>query len=154
MRRAALTLLALVLFSRDAPAAGSRPFVPPAARDRCPVCGMFVGKFPEWWAQVVLADGRRLTFDGVKDLVRFLGDPRRFTPGQPAEVVNIWVHDYYSVAPLPAEEAWYVAGSDVAGPMGREFVPFGKQSEAGEFMRDHRGAAVLRFKDLPGHPLE
>ena len=117
--------LALALLAPHAQAAEPPPFVKPAARDRCPVCGMFVGKYPEWWAQVVFADGGRVTFDGVKDLVRYLGDPRRYTPGRTAAAVaQVWVLDYYSVLPLPAESAFFVAGSDVTGPMGREFLPF------------------------------
>lgn len=151
---AAALLLVLALDSRPAAAAAPPAFVKPGERDRCPVCGMFVAKFPEWWAQAVLPDGKRVTFDGVKDLVRFLRDPARHGGGPTAAGVTVWVHDYYSVAPLPAESAWYVAGSDVLGPMGREFIPFRSRAEAEEFMRDHRGEAVLRFVELPGYPLE
>jgi nitrous oxide reductase accessory protein NosL len=151
----AAAVLAFLLISRSVPAAEPPTFEKPGVRERCPVCGMFVEKFPEWWAQVVFTDGGRVTFDGVKDLVRYLGAPQRFTPGRTAAALTqIWVIDYYSVLPLPAESAFFVAGSDVSGPMGREFVPFRNRLEAEEFMRDHRGRAILRFKDLPGYPLE
>lgn len=151
----AAALLALALLAPPAFAAEPPPFVKPGARDRCPVCGMFVEKFPEWWAQVVFADGQRVSFDGVKDLVRYLGDPGRFSAGRTAAaVVQVWVLDYYSVSPLPAESAFFVAGGDVVGPMGREFIPFRNRPEAEEFLRDHRGTAILRFTELPGFPLE
>lgn len=151
----AIALLAILLFSHAVPAAEPPPFAKPGARDRCPVCGMFVEKFPEWWAQAVFTDGGRVTCDGVKDLIRYLGDPGHFTPGRTAAAVaQIWVIDYYSVLPLPAESAFFVAGGDVPGPMGREFVPFRNRAEAEEFLRDHRGTAILRFTELPGYPLE
>lgn len=151
----AMALLALALLSPPVSAAEPPHFVQPGARDRCPVCGMFVEKFPEWWAQAVFADGERVTFDGVKDLVRYIGDPGRLSPGRTAaSVVQTWVQDYYSLAPLPAESAFFVAGSDVSGPMGREFIPFRNRPEAEEFLRDHRGTAILRFGELPGFKLE
>ena len=50
--------------------------------------------------------------------------------------------------PLDAKEAFFVVGSDVFGPMGKELVPFAKRAEAEEFLRDHRGKKVLRFADV------
>ena len=38
----------------------------PGPRDKCPVCGMFVAKYPDWVGYVELADGTRLVFDGAK----------------------------------------------------------------------------------------
>jgi nitrous oxide reductase accessory protein NosL len=32
--------------------------------------------------------------------------------------------------------------------MGKELIPFGKEEEAKEFMKDHKGKAILRFKDV------
>mgnify|MGYP001068319350 CR=1 FL=1 len=40
--------------------------------------------------------------------------------------------------------------SDVSGPMGREFIPLATREQAGEFLRDHRGSAILEFRELPG----
>jgi nitrous oxide reductase accessory protein NosL len=154
-RIAAVALLLLALPAAPAAAASPAPFVKPGAAERCPVCGMFVEKFPAWWAQAVFASGGRVTFDGVNDLVRFLGDPGRYSPGQSAaSIAQVWVLDYYSLKPLPAETAFFVAGGDVPGPMGPEFIPFRTLPEAEEFQRDHHGAAILRFKDLPGHRLK
>ena len=155
MRRAAgvlpVALAALLALAAGAARAGEGAIAPPGPRDRCPVCGMFVAPFPSWWAEVVLADGSREVFDGVKDLVRYLGDRKRYAPAREhLAVVRIRVLDYYGLQPLPAEEAFFVAGSDVLGPMGREFVPLRTQAEAEEFLRDHRGEAILRFADLPG----
>ena len=40
------------------------------------------------------------------------------------------------------------SSSDVFGPMGKELVPFDKEADAREFKKDHKGAAILRFKDV------
>jgi nitrous oxide reductase accessory protein NosL len=32
--------------------------------------------------------------------------------------------------------------------MGREFIPFQKEGDAREFLKDHKGKAVLRFQDI------
>jgi nitrous oxide reductase accessory protein NosL len=45
-------------------------------------------------------------------------------------------------------KAFFVIGSDVHGPMGRELIPFGKPTDAEEFRRDHKGKSVLRFSDV------
>ena len=71
-----------------------------------------------------------------------------------ADVRAITVTDYYAVKPLDAKEAFFVVGSDVFGPMGKELVPFGKRTEAEEFLRDHRGKKVLRFDDVNRAVLE
>ena len=39
-------------------------------------------------------------------------------------------------------------GSDVFGPMGRELIPFVKESEARDFLQDHKGKKILRFSDV------
>ncbi len=45
--------------------------VKPGPRDRCPVCGMFVSKYPNWIAQIEFKDGSREFFDGPKDMFRY-----------------------------------------------------------------------------------
>ena len=39
-------------------------------------------------------------------------------------------------------------GSDIYGPMGRELIPFEKETDAREFMKDHKGKSMLRFTDV------
>jgi nitrous oxide reductase accessory protein NosL len=52
------------------------------------------------------------------------------------------------MAPIDGREAWYVLGSDVYGPMGRELIPFEKEADAKEFMKDHAGKTLIRFNDV------
>ncbi|MFA5353444.1 MAG: nitrous oxide reductase accessory protein NosL, partial [Thermodesulfovibrionales bacterium] len=54
----------------------------------------------------------------------------------------------YALSPIPAQSAYFVTGSDVYGPMGKELIPFSREEEAKEFMKDHKGQKILRFNDI------
>jgi nitrous oxide reductase accessory protein NosL len=58
------------------------------------------------------------------------------------------VTDYYSLSPIDGLKAFYVIGSDINGPMGGELVPFGKEIEAKEFMKDHKGKTIVMFNKV------
>jgi copper chaperone NosL len=45
-------------------------------------------------------------------------------------------------------QAFYVIGSDVYGPMGKELIPFKDEADAKEFKSDHKGTSILPFKDI------
>ena len=124
----------------------------PGYKDTCPVCGMFVAKYPEWVATVLYQDGHAHHFDGAKDLFKYLLDLPRWAPGhQASQIQRIAVSEYYSLTRIDARSAWYVIGSDVLGPMGHELIPLASDEAAQEFMRDHGGRRILRFEqvDLP-----
>lgn len=147
MKSAVLGLLLML----TAPAwAGEVVVVPPPKPDAvCPVCGMFVAKFPEWVAVVVYKDGHAHYFDGAKDLFKFLAAPKSYVPThRPEDVATVAVTDYYAVEPIAARDAWYVIGSDVLGPMGHELVPLSTETEAKDFLRDHYGKAIIRFDQV------
>ncbi|MRI59056.1 MAG: nitrous oxide reductase [Epsilonproteobacteria bacterium] len=107
---------------------------------KCPVCGMFVAKYPRWAAMIVDKDGHKYYFDGVKDMMRYIlagHEPKR-----------AYVSDYYSGDVLEAKSAYYVIGSDVLGPMGKELIPFKTRSMAARFLQDHGGKRILRFDQI------
>ena len=121
----------------------------PGDRDTCPVCGMFVARYPEWVATVVYADGHSHHFDGAKDLFKYLLDLGRWAPGhRAADMTGIVVTDYYAVQRIDARSAWYVIGSDMLGPMGHELIPHPTEAEARDFKRDHKGTRILRYGDV------
>ena len=121
----------------------------PAPRDKCPVCGMFVSKYPEWIAQVRFKDGTCFFFDGVKDMFKFLAQPGKYSPGREAkDISDIHVTDYYSLESIDGRAAFYVIGGDVYGPMGKELIPFLREEDAKEFLRDHAGKRVLKFQEV------
>lgn len=149
MIRRLARLAAVLLLLAPAALAGEMAVPPPKPGSVCPVCGMFVAKFPEWIGYVVYKDGHAHHFDGAKDLFKFLASPKSYVPGhRPEEVATIAVTDYYAVEPISARDAWYVIGSDVLGPMGHELVPLSTEAEARDFLRDHKGKAILRFDQV------
>jgi len=121
----------------------------PGPRDKCPVCGMFVAGFPNWLSAVVFKDGSHAFFDGPKDMFTYLLDLKRYNrKKQTGDIRDVFVTDYYTLAPIDGRKAWYVVGSDVQGPMGPEPVPLEKEADAKACMKDHKGRKVLRFEDV------
>ncbi len=119
------------------------------AQDKCPVCGMFVAKYPDFACQILFKDGSRAVFDGAKDMFSYYLDMARYAQGHKSDqILAVYVTDYYSLRYVDGRTAWYAVGSDVYGPMGNELVPFGKESDAREFMKDHKGKRLLRFSEV------
>lgn len=118
-------------------------------RARCPVCGMFVAKYPDWLAVVELQDGSRRYFDGAKDMFKFYLNPTRYEPDlKGSDTVSLSVKDYYGLNFIDARTAFFVTGSDVYGPMGHEFIPCKTRQGAIEFQKDHKGKKILLFHEI------
>ncbi len=124
----------------------------PSKKDKCPVCGMFVYKYPDWVAQIVFKDGSAAFFDGPKDLFKYYYNLKKYNPEKTArDIAVIYVTEYYDMKIIDAKTAFFVSGSDVYGPMGKELVPFVSYSDAEAFKNDHGGKQILRFKEIkPG----
>ncbi len=121
----------------------------PAVKDKCPVCGMFVAKYPDWATVLHFKDGTPAFFDGPKDLFKYLLGLKRYNPTRKAgDVERIIVKDYYRVVPIDGKKAWYVLGSDVYGPMGKELIPLAKEADAETFRQDHKGRRILKFSEI------
>jgi nitrous oxide reductase accessory protein NosL len=106
---------------------GDRKPIKPAARDKCPVCGMFVAKYPDWVAEILFKDGSYAVFDGAKDMFKYYFNFGKYNPSKKlSDIDSIYVTDYYGLTFIDGTKAVYVIGSDVYGPMGRELIPFEK----------------------------
>ena len=117
--------------------------------DKCPVCGMFVYKYPDWTAEIIFEDGAVFFFDGAKDFFKFYFNLKKYHPQKThTDISAIYVTEYYDVKLINAQDAFYVIGSDIYGPMGRELIPFESETDAREFMKDHKGKRVLKFKNV------
>jgi nitrous oxide reductase accessory protein NosL len=96
-----------------------------------------------------MKNGAVIYFDGPKDLFNYYLNPGKYTPAaRQSELSEILVKDYYSVKPIDARKAYFVAGSDVLGPMGKELIPLARKEEATEFRADHKGNRIYRFQDI------
>ncbi len=124
--------------------AGKHIDVPTKAK--CPVCGMFVSKYPKWVAFMQI-NGKKYYFDGVKDMMKYYIFDGDF-PYDRKNITEITVSDYYTLAEISAKEAFYVLDSDVFGPMGRELIPFKSKKSAKAFMDDHNGKAMVIFDKI------
>lgn len=144
-RYLAILLLSLALFFSAAFAAP--PVTPaPLAKDKCPVCGMFVAKYTNWVVSLTFRDSTSVFFDGPKDMFTYYLNMKKYNPSRSAaDMVSITVRDYYDLKPLDGKKALFVVGSDVYGPMGKEIIPFRKESTAREFLKDHAGKKIVAF---------
>ena len=148
MRLKAILLLILLLFASPLGAGDGAP-VKPGSGDKCPVCGMFVAKYPDWTAEIIFSDGSVVFFDGVKDMLKYYFNLKKYNPRKAhADIRSIFVMDYYAVEFIDGRKALYVSGSDTYGPMGKELIPFEKEAQAQEFLKDHKGKAILTFGEI------
>lgn len=156
MKTARQLLSALLVLALSAtPAARSEELPDPGPRDLCPVCGMFVQKYPDWAASLRLEDESLRHFDGAKCLFRFLLDTPRFAPGHSREqVTDVQVTEYYDLEKTSGREALFMIGSDVLGPMGNELIPLRTREDAEEFLQDHLGERIVSFAEVDAQLIE
>jgi nitrous oxide reductase accessory protein NosL len=120
---------------------------PPTDKDRCGICGMYVHKYPNWVATIVLENGSQIFFDGAKDFFRYFLSVEEFGE-KDGEFAALFVTDYYRVKFIDAKTAHFVVGSDVMGPMGAELVPLASREDAETFASDHGGGRILAFDEV------
>ena len=108
------------------------------AQQRCELCGMRIDASSGWRAGARSADGER-RFDTPKCLFRYHHQHGAREP---------WVIEYYSQERRPARDLFYVIGTDLEGPMGRDLVPVAGREAAERLMREHHGTRVLAFGEV------
>ena len=118
---------------------------------KCPVCGMFVSKYPKWSAKIIRED-KELYFDGVKDMMKYYIFDGDFEYDR-EKINSILVSDYYTLEAIDAREAFFVKGSNIYGPMGHELIPFKDEKSANSFKDDHAGKSIVKFKDITANSI-
>lgn len=135
--------LALVSLGTHADAAPEKDVFAPreiAADAPCGKCGMFPARYPQWQSQIVFSDGTMTPFDGCKCMFGFLFNMEKYDPAHtPEDIARIWVRDFNSGDWIEADQAHYVIGGTVTGPMGKELIPFREKSSAEAFRKVHGG---------------
>jgi len=148
MKRFGIILL-IIFLTATLSLSGDKKPVKPSPKDKCPVCGMFVAKYPDFLAEIVFKDGSYAVFDGTKDMFKYYLGLKKYNPAKNlSDIDSIYVTDYYSLSLVDGLKAYYVGGSNVYGPMGKELIPFEKEGDAKEFMTDHVGKSLSTFKDV------
>lgn len=144
-----ITVLVLTVALITDTYSGERKPVKPSPKDKCPVCGMFVAKYPDFLAEILFKDGSYAVFDGTKDMLKYYFNVGKYNPSKKrSEIDSIYVTDYYNLTFIDGYRAYYVLGGDIYGPMGKELIPLEKEGDAKEFMKDHKGKSLLRFRDI------
>ena len=113
---------------------------------KCPVCGMFVSKYPKWAASMQVGQNHYY-FDGVKDMMKYYIFDGDF-PYDRAAISQMKVSDYYTLEAIDAKSAYYVLDPDLFGPMGHELVPFKTKAQAQTFAQEHHGKRIVRFDEI------
>jgi nitrous oxide reductase accessory protein NosL len=113
---------------------------------KCPVCGMFVAKYPKWVA-LIEVNKKKYYFDGVKDMMKFYIFDVDF-PYDRSKITHMQVTDFYTLQAIDAKKAYYVTGSNIYGPMGNELIPFHTKEAAENFKRDHSGEKIITFDQI------
>lgn len=122
---------------------------PVPADVRCPVCGMYPARSPDWAAQVIFANGDAQFFDSPLSLFMYLGDVARYSPGRSAdEIVAHYVTDVPSRSWVDARSAFYVNGSTAKGPMRAGNLPAFASQDAARQFAVQRGGKVLAYADV------
>lgn len=144
-----LTLSLVLTLSLPLSYGGDRKPIKPSSKDKCPVCGMFVSKYTDFLAEILFKDGSSVFFDGTKDMFKYYFNLKKYQPSKKiSDIDDIYVTNYYDLTLTDGQSAYYVLGSDIYGPMGRELISFDKEGDAREFMKDHKGKKVLRFREI------
>ena len=122
---------------------GARAHTPPAIRygeSACAECRMLINE-ARFAVTAVTNSGEPVAFDSTECLVRYLQ-----RGGQ--SLATIWVHDYAGSRWMLADQAFYVASSELATPMGQGIVAVGSESEARALAAQVHGQ-VVTFAQLP-----
>ena len=144
-----IAALGAVLLAIGAGLAETKDPVQPSKKDKCPVCGMFVYKYPDWLAEIIFEDESLDFFDGAKDLFKYYFNLRKYSLGKnKKDIAAIYVMEYYDMKLIDARKAFFVMGSDIYGPMGHELIPFATEEDARAFLKDHKGKKILRFEAI------
>jgi copper chaperone NosL len=157
MKRLLFGLMFILISQLVTPAANAQDTKPvlPGKTDKCPVCGMFVAKYPDWIAEIIFQDRKVVFFDGAKDLFKYYFGIDRYAPEKTKEDIRaVYVTSYYELELIDAKEAVFVVGSDVYGPMGHELIPHKDLSDAKAFSRDHGGKKTVTFGEIDSKLIE
>jgi nitrous oxide reductase accessory protein NosL len=115
----------------------------------CAVCGEAVVESPAWIAQVVFEDGSSAFFDGPRDLFEYMLSRSRYLPAKyRLRIDAVFVTDYAAGELIDAKSAYFVNGSAVYGPRGRQLVPLSSLEAAEALAGNSSGSRIIRYGEI------
>lgn len=118
----------------------------PTEKDVCTVCGMYPASYPKHNCQIWTMDDSTLHFCSTQCMVNYNADPSKYVK-EPAKTKMAWVTLFSDGMYESAFGTYYVVGSQVNGPMGREAIPFKLKKNAEEFVMAN-GGKIVSFPQL------
>ncbi|MEN8198668.1 MAG: nitrous oxide reductase accessory protein NosL [Thermodesulfobacteriota bacterium] len=118
----------------------------PGQEERCPVCGMYPARYPAFRSQLTTTDGKHHHFCSSQCLVAYQADPGQYVQGA-GKTKSVWVTVYPDGDTEYGMGLYYLVGSSILGPMGREALPFRNKAAAMK-SGSEKGGKVVRFKEL------
>lgn len=116
--------------------------------DRCPVCAMKVGKHKKFASAIQMVDGTTFYFCGTGCMIRSWIHPEAFLGKKKEALKRGVVQDYFTGRQVDAMNVFWVAGSDIVGPMGPALVPLRSVEDLEAFKKRHGGKAVFRLSEM------
>jgi copper chaperone NosL len=117
-------------------------------QDRCPVCAMKVNAHKKFSSAIQLTNGDTFYFCGTGCMIRSWLHPEIFLNASKSELKKSVVQDYFSGQHVNGLAVYWVAGSNVVGPMGPALVPILDEKQVEIFKRRHGGKAVFRLGEM------
>jgi nitrous oxide reductase accessory protein NosL len=117
-------------------------------QDRCPVCGMKVADHPKFSSAIQLTDGVTYYFCGTGCMIRSWLHPEIFLATEKLRLKTPLVKDYFTGRQVDGRNVFWVAGSDVIGPMGPAIVPVEGEQSLEAFKRRHGAKTVFRLDEM------
>ena len=119
-----------------------------SSQDRCPVCAMQVSKHKKFACAVQLMNGNTFYFCGSGCMIRSWMHPEIFLGATEEKLNRSVVQDYFTGEQVPGRSVYWVAGSDVIGPMGPALVPLKNEQDLDVFKKRHGAKAVFRLSEM------
>ena len=130
-------------------AASSSNFPTPDEKDQCPVCGMFVYKYPEWTAGFVFKSSKTYFHCCPKCMLHNLNNISKYQPGETSEQLKLtWVTEYYTTRKMAVRDVLFVVGTHLVGPMGLDLIPVKGKEAANNLKRDYNGEMILTIDQI------
>jgi copper chaperone NosL len=117
-------------------------------QDRCPVCAMIVSKYIKFAGAVQLMDGTTFYFCSTGCMIRSWMHPEIYLGVAKEKLKRSVVQDYFTGEQVSGASVYWVAGSDVIGPMGPALVPLRDERHLEVFKKRHGAKTVFRLSEM------
>ncbi len=119
-----------------------------SSQDRCPVCGMKVMRYPKFSSAIQLSNRDTYYFCSNGCMLKAWLHPEIFLKSTRQALSLAVVRDYFSGRQVDGQDVFWIAGSDVIGPMGPAIIALQGKQSVNTFLKRHGGRRVFRLQEL------